>query len=158
MKAASVKQIKDQLENLTEKELQEICLRFTKYRVENKELVTYLLFEADDESGYIEHIKDSLLEIFEDINCSNLYYAKKTIRKIIRHANKYIKYSGISTTEAEILIFLIQELQQTGIDFSKSTVLMNILKNLYKKIEKCIASMHEDLQYDYQRKLDQLKH
>ena len=156
MKAASIKQIKDQLETIPEKELRDICLRLTKFRVENKELITYLLFEADDEASYIEHIKLSLKDIFSDINKGNLYYAKKTIRKIIRHANKYIKYSGIDTTEAEILIFVVKELHQTGLDFSKSQVLTNILNNLYKRIEKCVACMHEDLQYDYRRWLNDL--
>jgi hypothetical protein len=34
---------------------------------------------------------------------------------------------------------------------------MNLYKSQLKKIEAAIASMHEDLQYDYRRELERLK-
>src|SRR5688572_23782080 len=99
MNAASVKEIKTGLEQLTQKELVEACLRLVKFKKDNKELLTYILFEEADEAGYISNVKDSLELLFEDVNRTNLYFAKKTLRKIIRTANKYIRYSKEPATE-----------------------------------------------------------
>ena len=57
MKAASIREIKQVLENSTKTELSEVCLRLAKYKKENKELLTYLLFEADDEQNYLQNVK-----------------------------------------------------------------------------------------------------
>ena len=44
MKAAGVKAIKDDLKMRSKEELQELCLTLSKFKKENKELLTYLLF------------------------------------------------------------------------------------------------------------------
>ncbi len=60
MKAATVKEIKDELLELPQKELVELCLKLSKFKKENKELLTYQLFEAQDEQGYIRSIYAAL--------------------------------------------------------------------------------------------------
>lgn len=154
MNAASLKEIKSALENIPPNELLKICLRLSKFKKENKELVTYLLFDEADEPGYIASVKETLALLFEDVNTSNLYFAKKTIRKIVRTANRYIRYSSVATTEVEILLFVAHQMQELKIDFKKSTALNNIFLGLVKKIKKSVASMHEDLQYDYLKELE----
>lgn len=57
MKAASLKEIKQELKILTHSELVELCLHLSKFKKENKELLSYLLFEASNEATYIEGIK-----------------------------------------------------------------------------------------------------
>ena len=57
MKVASIKDIKTELKKRTNDELLELCLHLSKFKKENKELLTYLLFEAHDETGYIEYEK-----------------------------------------------------------------------------------------------------
>ena len=64
MKAATVKQIKDELSERSPKELLEYCLRLSKFKKENKELLTYLLFEASDEESFIHSIKNEMDEQF----------------------------------------------------------------------------------------------
>lgn len=154
MNAASLKDIKVALENIPPNELLSICLRLAKFKKENKELVTYLLFDEADEPGYVASVKKSLALLFEDVNTSNLYFAKKTIRKIVRTANRYIRYSSQPTTEVEILLSVALQMQQLKIDFKKSTALHNIFLGLVKKIKKSVSSMHEDLQYDYLKELE----
>ena len=58
MKASSIAQIKKELQFNDKEELIEIVLRLGKYKVENKELLSYLLFESHDEEGYINKIKE----------------------------------------------------------------------------------------------------
>ncbi len=154
MNPASIKQIKTGLEQLSQKELLEACLRLTKFKKENKELLTYILFEKSDEEGYVENVKASLDELFEDVNKTNLYFAKKTLRKIVRTANRFIRYSDSETTEPEILIYVVQKMLAWELNLKKSVALENIYLSLIKKINKSIATLHEDLQYDYKRKLE----
>ena len=58
MKPAGVKAIKEELKIRSRKELTELCLNLSKFKKENKELLTYLLFEASDENYFIKKIKE----------------------------------------------------------------------------------------------------
>lgn len=156
MKPASVKDIRDAIRKSGKEELEEICLRLARFRNENKELITYLLFEADDEASYVKNIKEHLEEMFEEVNRTNLYYAKKNLRKIVRHANKFIKYSGRDETEMEILLFLARRIRDLNLDMERSPALLNIYNGIIKKTEKKLLSLHEDLQYDFRREYESL--
>jgi predicted CopG family antitoxin len=149
MKTASVAELKKKLSDMPPKVLKELCLRLVKYKKENKELLTYLLFSADDEEGYIQEIKAEMDEAFEEINSANLYWAKKSIRKILRLATKYIKYSGNKQTEVEVLLYFCRKMLDSGIKFKSSTTLLNLYERQIIKINKALSTLHEDLQYDY---------
>lgn len=157
MKTATISELKHELATLTPKQVLEICMRLAKYKKENKELITYLLFEAGDEATFIHHLKDDVEAQFREMNDSNLYLAKKSIRKILRSVNKFIRYSGLKPTEAELRIHFCRTLATSGIPFRKSQVLCNLYNNQLKKIETVIASMHEDLQYDYRKEIAPLE-
>ena len=90
MKAVTINELKKELAGLSSRRILEICLRLAKYRKENKELLTYLLFDSDDEQEYIKKIKFEIDLQFQGINKSNLYYIKKSLRKTLRITNKYI--------------------------------------------------------------------
>ncbi len=154
MKAATVKEIKAALETVPQKELVAICLRMIKFRKENKELATYLLFDEMDEPAYIHNVKEHLGELFEDVNTTNPYFAKKTYRKIVRVTNKFARYSNEATTEVELLLFVAEKMNVQKKGIGKSTALENIYLGLVKKIRKLVGALHEDLQYDYMRQLD----
>ena len=154
MKAASVKEIKSALENVSPKELLDICIRLIKFKKENKELATYILFDETDEPGYVANVKASLDLLFDDVHKTNVYFAKKTLRKIVRVANKFIKYSNNATTEVEVLLFVAEKMRKINLEMSKSTAVENIYLGLNKKINKAIMLLHEDLQYDYMRQLN----
>ena len=157
MKAATIHELKLELSNTSADQLAELCIRLAKFKKENKELLTYLLFEAFDEQAYIENIKAAMLEQFGEINTSSIYFVKKSLRKIIRILNKYVRYTGSAETEVKLLLFFCATLQQSGIPIEKNPVIKNMYGNQLKKIAKAIATMHEDLQYEFNRELDQLK-
>lgn len=52
MKAATISQLKKELAKLDHEDLLDVCVRVAKFKVESKELLTYLLMRADDEVGY----------------------------------------------------------------------------------------------------------
>lgn len=156
MKTATLKEIKTELDLLHPNRIQEICLRMAKFRKENKELLTYLLFESDDEAAYLKAVKSAVSELFKEINKSNTYYAKKTIRKILRVANKYIKYSGSKQTEVEVLIHFCRHLNRSGIPLTANSVLGNLYHRQVQRIRKALATLHEDLQFDYSKEMEAL--
>jgi hypothetical protein len=156
MKAASVNEIKQQLKASSPAQLTELCLRLARFKKENKELLTFLLFEADDLPSYINNVKQQIDEEFSQINTSNIYFAKKTLRKILRIANKHIRYTGSKEAETEILIHYLTNFKGLKLSWKKSTALVNLYNAQIKKIKTAIAAMHEDLQYDYMRSVERL--
>ena len=156
MKAASLSELKNELKGIPPQQLVDICIRLAKFKKENKELLTYLLFEADDEASYIKSVKELIDELFTEVNRYNIYQAKKTIRKILRLTNKYIKYSGKKETEVELLLNFCIKLNASGVKYRSSTTLTNLYNNQLVKINKAIAQLHEDLQYDFMQELKPL--
>ncbi len=157
MKAASAAEIKQRLKDLEKKELVELCLRLSRHKKENKELLTFLLFEADDLPQYIASVNSELDEIFEGVNTSSVFFAKKTIRKALRTANRYIRFAGNKTVEVEVLLHYAALFGQLKLDWKRSSLLAKMYQNQVTKIGAAINSLHEDLQYDYRRSLDKLK-
>ncbi|MDN5204565.1 hypothetical protein QQ008_24445 [Fulvivirgaceae bacterium BMA10] len=156
MKIATLGEVRKELKTLESDELLELCLKLARYKKENKELLNYLLFEAHDESSFVANIKDEMYEGFENMNTGNLYLAKKTIRKILRLTKKYIKYSGNKQTTIELLIFFCQQLRQRC-NIKESKVLVNMYDRQLLIIDKALGSLHEDLQYDYEEALNELR-
>lgn len=157
MKAASINEIKKELQSLDVKELRELCMRLAKYKKENKELLTYLLYEADNEQSYINAVKEDLDEMFTELpSRTNLYYVKKGLRKILRFTNKQIKYSGIKQTELEIRIYFCSKILDAKIPLREGTVLYNLYQQQLKKIYAIVVKLPEDLQMDYQREIQQI--
>ncbi|MEK6783795.1 MAG: hypothetical protein AABY93_18995 [Bacteroidota bacterium] len=154
MKAASLQEIKKELHTLDSEAAQDLCMRLAKYKKENKELLTYLLFEANNEQAYIENVKEELGELFKMVPATNVYLIKKTLRKILRLTNKQIKYSGIKQTELELRIFFCTKMKEAKIPRISGTVLFNLYQQQLKKIESSIDKLPEDLQADYEREKD----
>jgi hypothetical protein len=154
MKAASLSELKNELKTLNPSKLMDLCLQFAKFKKENKEFLTYLLFEASDEDNYIRGVKEMIDELYLEMNRYNLYQAKKTLRKILRETNKHIKYSGKKQTEVELLIYYCNKFKTSGIKYQSSTALLNLYNRQLLKIGKSISQLHEDLQYDF---LEELK-
>ena len=94
MKTATIQEIKQELHEQPPGKIKELCLRLARFKKENKELLTYLLFEAHDESGYVQSVKLEIDEEFEKLPHSNLHLTKKSIRKVLKSINKYGRYTG----------------------------------------------------------------
>ncbi len=156
MKTASIKQLKDELNYKSANELKELCLHLSRFKKENKELLTYLLFESHDEDSYIQSIKNQIDIQFSEINTKNFFYIRKSVRKILSQIKKYIRYSKKKETEAELLLYFCRKLKEFKPSISRSTRLQSVFETQLRMIRKAIEKLHEDLQYDYQLELDNL--
>ncbi|WP_334055569.1 hypothetical protein [Polaribacter sp. P097] len=156
MKASTIKQLKDELSHKTAQELKELCLQLARFKVENKELLTYLLFEAHDEDQYITNCKIFIDVQFDEIDTKNAYYVRKKIRKILTSTKKLIRFSKKKDTEAEILLHFCKKLKNYNPYFKRSNRLQNIFQTQLRMASNAILKLHEDLQFDYQQELDNL--
>ena len=156
MKTASVSQLKKELQHRDEADLLQICLKLAKYKKENKELLTYLLFESDYEEGYIESVKELLNDQFTAINTKNYYWMKKGIRKILKETKKYARYSGNKETEVALLLHFCEKMTEVRPAIRNNNVLRNLYLRQKEYIAKKIETLHEDLQLDYTNALEKL--
>jgi hypothetical protein len=156
MDIASISNIKKELKNLPPEELQEVINRLAKYKKENKELLSYLLFEAYNEDQYIRQVKEEIDAQFLSLNSSSFYLAKKTLRKVLRTTNKNIRFSGKKETEIELLLHFCKKMKASSLNYKSSKVVFNLYLNQVKRIQKAISMLHEDLQYDFREELEAL--
>ncbi|MEO8765874.1 MAG: hypothetical protein ABI416_16350 [Ginsengibacter sp.] len=153
MKAATIHDLKKELQSRNSNELLTFCVRLAKFKKENKELLTFLLFESDDINAYIENVKKETTGFFNEINNSNIYYIKKSVRKILRNLNKHIRFAGSKQAEAELLIHFCNDMVTFSIPLKKSKPLQNMYDTQSRKIDESLASLHPDLQYDLRNQL-----
>ena len=119
--------------------------------------MTYLLFEASNELSYIKDLKTEIDEEFKLINKKTPYLIKKSIRKILRNIKKHIRYSRKKETEVELLLYFCTLLKQMTPSIKRNATLQNIYDRQIESIKKTVASLHEDLQYDYEIELRELE-
>ena len=156
MKNASISELKKELSRRSPQELLDLCLKLSKFKKENKALLTYQLFEADDENGYINSVKREVDEQFEEINTSNYYFVKKSVRKILRSIKTYIRYSKNKETEIQLLLYFCEKLKSITPPIQNNSVLTNIHQREIASIQKKIDALHEDLQFDYSLELERV--
>lgn len=149
MKGASIVEIKKELSHKSYDELAELCLRLSKFKKENKELLTYLLFESDNEENYVASVKSYIDTQFQLINTSSYFYIRKSARKILTNTKKYIRYSQNKETEVTLLLYFCQKLKNLSPNIKHSAQLLNMYNRQLLLVKKQITTLHDDLQYDF---------
>lgn len=157
MEAASIKDIRAEIKNLSEKELQEIILRLGRFKKDNKELLTYLLFEESDEHAFVAQIKEYMDEQFDEIVSNRYYIIKKNVRKILSRLKKIIRYSSSKETEVDLLLHFCRNMLKHFPRMNQYQPLANIFMRQYQMIERKLDKLHEDLQYDYLREWEAMR-
>lgn len=152
MKAATISQLKKELVKLDHDELLDACVRMAKFKVESKELLTYLLLRADDELGYANDLCD---EIDQHLHASGRIH-KKTLRKVVRWMDKSLRFSGDKETELQVRIHFCRRIRDKKISFGSCRVSENMYATQLKKIDKVIDKVHPDLQFDFKQQMSGL--
>jgi len=156
MKPATAVQIRKEIKFRSKEELEALCLRLARFKKENKELLTYLLFEADHEDSYVAEVKDFITQQFEESPKTNFYRTKKRIRKILRETKKFIRYSSVKETEVALLLHFCDQMIHFSNSIKRSKTMMQVYERQLTTIEKKIGELHEDLQLDYISELNDL--
>jgi hypothetical protein len=141
-------ELKRELEELPNPQVIQLCVRLAKLKVENKELLHYLLFYADDSIAYAELLKPEILDAF-DQPFVNAYTLGKRLRKSMRIIAKYIRFSGNRAGESELLLALVEAYLSNYRYEYRNAALARIVVRCLKKTRDNIAKLHEDIQADY---------
>jgi hypothetical protein len=156
MKTFSVNEIKKELKEIEHESMINFCIRLAKYKKENKELLSYLLFEADNEAAYIEDVKSAIDQYFRELPQGNVYFVKKSLRKILRFLNRQVRYSEKTETELELRIHFLSKMKGSKVPLPGGTVLYNLYQQQLTRIMKILAQLNEDIQADYERDIKRL--
>lgn len=140
--------IKKEIQHLQPAQIAELCLRLARYKKDNKELLAYILFEADDEKAFIEKIKAEMGFMFSQLPV-RAYDSAKSLRKILRLLSKYTKFMGSKEAEIELLIAFGNDYVHYIDRKTSYKPLRMILSRQLLKIRTLIEKLHEDVQADY---------
>ena len=155
MNPASIEDIKKELQHLPQKKVLDLTLRLARFKKENKELLTYLLFESHDVAGYIKILQGDMDEKFAAVDPSSVSKAKKEYRKILRVVNRQIKYIGSKSAAVELLLYFSMKLRTR--ESTLHSRLQTIFIQQLTKAEKLLPLIEDDLQFDYRQKIDALR-
>ena len=126
MKINSISELQKELCTLKPKQVFEIALKIAKHKKENKELLAYLLFFANNENAYVENLKIEIDTLFSEINRKSAYTTKKGLQKVVRIMNRYINYSDIQQTELELRIYFCKKVNTQRISLDISPIISNL--------------------------------
>jgi len=156
LKSHTVHEIQKELSTLEKKDVLDLCMRLVKHKKENKELLSYLLFEVNDEKEYLEKVKKALDELFNEISRKSAYTTKKGLQKVVRNLNKFIKNSSKKETELDLRIYFCKKIKVARINLDSSKIISNLYYREIDKIKVAFSKLHEDMQYDYKEDLEKL--
>lgn len=157
MKIASLAEIRKELSFLNEKELKDLILDLSKFSTDNKAFLFFKLFERENPRLFIEMVKDEIELEFAKANTKHYHFAKKSAQAIRRKLNKNLKLNKDKSVQIELILFFCEKLKLYGYLSFRHPVIENLFAIQIKRIEKLISGLHEDLQYDYQNQLEELK-
>jgi len=153
MQAASIAELKKALVQLDQGELLDACLRLIRFKKDNKELLTYLLFLSEDEQAFVTCLCDEIDEQF--FESPNMH--KKTLRKVIRWMDKWLRFSGIKETELQVRLHFCASLKSSDTPFLRHKVMTNMYVGQLKKIHKALETLHPDARCEYRADVDSLE-
>lgn len=156
METAPLAEIKKELKLLSPQQLQDLVIRLARFKKENKELLSFLLYESFNQKAFVQGVKEEIDSQFSQINKSSSFAAKKTLRKTLRNTNKYIRFSGIKEVELELLIYFCTRMKHAGFRNSAGRAVQILYHNQVKRIKKVHSALHEDFQSDFDEEIKSL--
>ncbi|HLW14088.1 MAG TPA: hypothetical protein VKX30_01160 [Flavobacteriaceae bacterium] len=156
MKAKSLKKLREELVYAEKQDLVDLCLQLARFKVENKELLTYELFYRSNKDLYLSEIEAHVDKEFEGLNDASYFYLKKGVQKINRHVKKYSRIAKDPEIEVHLLLYFLKKFKAYKPDLLKQKILNNMYHREYKLVVKRIEKLHPDLQFDYEKALEEV--
>ena len=153
MKAASIAELKKELVKLEHGDLLEACLRLARFKKDNKELLTYLLFLCQDEQAFANSLCQEIDEQF--LLTPNAH--KKTLRKVIRWMNKCLRFTKVKDTEIQVRLHFCRSLRSSKTPIRRSKVVTNMYSGQLKKVRTIIEKLHDDIKFDVEQEVERLQ-
>jgi hypothetical protein len=147
--------LKKELADLSKPELIKLCLRVAKLKRENKELLSYLIFDSEDPLFYAQKLKPEIKEVFEQ-PFQHAYYLTKSIRKVMRIITKYYRFTSNKQGETELLIYLVEEFYQSWRYEYRYQALGKVIFRCLEKAQSNLKKIDEDFRADFEDPINEL--
>ncbi|GMQ23833.1 hypothetical protein Aoki45_05150 [Algoriphagus sp. oki45] len=157
MEIPSLAQLKKDLSYLSEKELIDLIADLAKFSRDNKAFLYFKLNERDQPQLFVNEVKEDLDEAFQTANTKNYHLAKKSAQAIRRKLNKSLKLSKNKADQAELILYFCEMLKKYGYLGFRHPVIANLYQVQLGKAKKLISTLHEDLQSDFEYRLEDLE-
>lgn len=157
MKDYSLADLKKELKHFSKEEIAQWYLDLVKFKKVNKGFASFQVFHSSSEEKFIEEVKSDVSELFQEINHENAYYVKKCLQKINRQLTIVLSYPLEDVSKIDLCIHFLEEFNSHVPQKKRHTVILNIYLRVLTKLEKWIAKLHEDLQFDYESKMSDLR-
>jgi hypothetical protein len=152
-----ITEIKKAINYLDEKELKSLLLDIIGFTTDNKRYAYFKLHEQQDEGFFLAETKELLLQEFTKCYHTNYWTGKKLLQKLRGILNKLLKFTKRKDQQLELIIYFCQQAEAFGYLRYKHPVIQNLYAVQLKKAESLISKLHEDLQYDYEQQLEELR-
>lgn len=153
MKAASIAELKKELVRREPGELLDACLSLARFKKDNKELLTYLLFLCHDELGFANSLCAEIDHQFSETPNAH----KKTLRKLIRWMNKCLRFTKVKDTEIQVRLHFCRKLRSSQTPMRNSKVIINMYNGQLKKVRRAIEKLHPEIQREVEREIKALE-
>ena len=153
----TVDEIKKELQALPPKKVIELALKLVRFKKENKELISYLLFDAGDQAGYIETLRFQIDEMMSQIERGPSATVKTQLRAITRMIGRQIRYMANKEAAAELYLHFCETLLSHPSKLSEVPSAKTIYHQQLKKLNKIVPALNDDLQYDIQQRVTSLE-
>ena len=157
MKAKSLKELREELVYAEKQDLVDFCLQLARFKLENKELLTYELFYKHNKDLYLSEIEAHIDNEFDGLYDKSYFYLKKGVQKINRHVKKFIRIAKNPEIEVHLLLYFLKKFTAYEPDLLKDKILNNMYHREYKLVTNRIGKLHPDLQYDYKIALEKVE-
>lgn len=157
MKTRSIRELREELVYAEKQDLVDFCLQLARFKLENKELLTYELFYKHNKDLYLSEIEAHVDKEFNALNDKSYFYLKKGVQKINRHVKKYIRIAKDPEIEVHLLLYFLKKFKAYNPDLLKDKILNNMYHREYKLVVKRMEKLHPDLQYDYKISLEKVE-
>ena len=157
MEIPSLSDLKKELTYLPEKELISLITELAKFSKDNKAFLYFKLNESNQPNLFVDSAKEEIDEAFQIASTKNYHVAKKALQGIRRKLNKALKLSKNKADQAEVIIYFCEMTKKYGFLSFRHPVISNLYQVQIGKAKKLISTLHEDLQSDYDYRLENLK-
>lgn len=157
MEIPGLAEIKKDLSFLSEKELIGLITDLAKFSRDNKAFLYFKLNQRDQPNLFVDTVKEELDEAFQTANTRTYHLAKKAAQAIRRKLNKALKLSKNKSDQVELILYFCEELKKYGYLKFKHPVINNLFQVQLGKAKKLISTLHEDLQSDFEYRLEELE-
>lgn len=157
MEIPSLAQLKKDLSFLSEKELILLITELSKFSRDNKAFLYFKLNEKDQPNLFVDAVKEELDEAFLTANTRHYRVAKKSAQSIRRKLNKSLKLSKNKADQADLILYFCEKMKSYDYLEHQHPVIDNLFKMQVGKAIKLINTLHEDLQSDFEYRIEALE-